>query len=156
MRKAPTIAMLALGLVFVGVPVLACSAHGTAAAAQINNWLGGGAANNGSGGNDGSTDGKQYSPFVTVTGGEADNEGGGSFHRDNYWVEITGPNGYSQKITATTQEGRATVIVTDKHGNQLNTVTIDDGTELEQFLRDTAIKIIRTLMPDAKAADYVG
>jgi hypothetical protein len=156
MRKAPNIALLALGLVFVAVPVLACSAHGSNAAAQINNWLGGDAANNTIGGSDTQQDGAQYSPFVTVTGGEDDNNGGGSFARDHYWVEITGPNGYSQKLTATTNAGRTQVTITDKHGHQLNTITIDDGTELEMFLRDTAIAIIRTLMPDAKAADYVG
>lgn len=154
MRKASI--ALALALVFVGIPVLACSAHGSAAAEQVNNWLAGGAANNGSGGSDNSTDGNQFSPFVTVTGDQEGDGSSGNFYRDSYWVEITGPNGYSQRITATTSGDHMTVTVTDKHGNVLNTVTIDDGGQLEQFLRDTAIAIIRTLMPDAHAADYVG
>lgn len=157
MRRA-SIALLTIGLVFVAVPVLACSCHGSAAAAQVNAWLGGAAANNTVGGSDTATDGGIFSPFVSVSGSQSnmDQSHGGNFARDSYWVEITGPNGYSQKITATTNAGRTTVNVTDKNGNVLSALTIDDGTELEMFLRDTAIAIIRTLLPDAAGSDYVG
>ena len=141
MRRASI--ALALALVFIGIPVLACSEHGTNAANQINNWLNGAAANNTLGGSDTATDGGNFDPFVTVTGGQSnpDQSHGGSFVRDSYWVEITGPNGYTQKITATTQAGRTTVKVTDKDGKVLNTITIDDGAELEMFLRDTATDV---------------
>jgi hypothetical protein len=156
MSKVST-ALLTVALVFAAVPVLACSCHGTAAAAQVNTWLGGGAANNGNGGNDNATDGGVFSgiPGLNVTGGETNHVGTGNFHND-YWVTITGPNGFTQTLTATTQNGRTTVIVTDKDGNQLNTVTISSGAQLENFLRDTAIAIIRTLLPDAQGSDYVG
>jgi hypothetical protein len=157
MRKV-SIALLTVGLVFAAVPVLACSCHGSEAANQINNWLNGGAANNTVGGSDDSRDGGTFKSHVTVTGSQSNmNQGhGGNFIRDQYWVEITGPNGYTQKITATTNSGRTTVNVTDKNGNVLSAMTIDDGTELEMFLRDTAIAIIRTLLPDAAGSDYVG
>ncbi|MCO5170221.1 MAG: hypothetical protein M9894_28125 [Planctomycetes bacterium] len=144
---------------FLGVPALACSSHGTAAANMINDWLGGNDVY--SYGQDGSqthTNGGQYGGHFTVTGGEqgwGDNPNWVNFGNDSYWVSITGPDGFGITITSTTSGDTTTGIITDSNGNYLGTVT--DGGELEYFLLDAAVSIIQSYQaPDVRGADFVG
>lgn len=141
MRKHTTSGLLLAVLVFFGLPALACSSHGSAAAEMINDWL--------------QTNGNDD---FTATGGETGEfnglEGGVNFGRDSYWVTITGPNGFTTTLTGTTAGDHMTVSI-DNDGTILGQVW--DGGELEYFLRDAAIEIIENYSaPDVRGDDFVG
>ncbi|MCW8138250.1 MAG: hypothetical protein KIT58_05025 [Planctomycetota bacterium] len=161
MRKTVTGVTLGLAL-FMSVPAMACSSHGTAAANMINDWLGGNDVQSYDSNYNPTTNhsnGGQFGGSFTATGGESgwddNNTDWVNFGNDSYWVTITGPDGFGITITSTTSGDTTTGTVTDSNGNYLGTVT--GGGELEYFLLDTAVSIIRSYQaPDVRGADFVG
>lgn len=139
MRKRTTSGILLAVLVFFGLPALACSSHGSAAAQMINDWL----TTNGN--DDFSATGGENGDFDLSTG---------NFGRDSYWVTITGPNGFTTTLTGDRSDDHFSVTI-DQDGSILGQVW--DGGALETFLRDAAIEIIEDYSaPDVRGDDFVG